>query len=99
MSERKIYAVPNVQTPNTPVRFNADICVGCNRCVEICPLDVFIPNPKKGAPPIVLHPEECWLCGVCVTECKNTGAIRFNYPMPLKPRWRNKETGEVTQLK
>ncbi|MBO6010271.1 MAG: 4Fe-4S binding protein, partial [Oscillospiraceae bacterium] len=43
MSDRKIYAVPNVQTPNTPVRFNADICVGCNRCVEICPLDVFIP--------------------------------------------------------
>ncbi len=99
MSDRKIYAVPNVQTPNTPVRFNADICVGCNRCVEICPLDVFIPNPKKGAPPIVLHPEECWLCGVCVTECKNKGAIRFNYPMPLRPRWRNKETGEVTQLK
>ena len=99
MSDRKIYAVPNVQTPNTPVRFNADVCVGCNRCVEICPLDVFIPNPEKGKPPIVLHPEECWLCGVCVTECRNKGAISFNYSMPLKPRWRDKETGEVKPMK
>ena len=99
MSERKIYAVPNAQTPTAPVRFNADKCVGCNRCVEICPLDVFIPNPEKGKPPIVLHPEECWLCGVCVTECRSKGAISFNYPMALKPRWRDKETGEVKQMK
>ena len=56
MTERKINALPNLTTPNAPVVFNADICRGCNTCVEVCPVDVFIPNPKKGNPPIILHP-------------------------------------------
>jgi len=53
----------------------------------------------KGKPPIILHPEECWYCGCCATDCPTPGAMEFNWPLPLKPRWRNKETGEVHQLK
>ena len=98
VSEHKVFALPNVQTPSMPVTFNPDICVGCNHCVEMCPLDVFIPNPKKGLPPIILHAEECWYCGVCVCDCPNPGAINFNWPLPQKPRWKNKETGEIGQL-
>ena len=98
VSDQKIFAIPNVQTPSTPVTFDPNICVGCNSCVETCPIDVFIPNPKKGAPPIILHAEECWYCGCCVCDCPNTGAIKFNWPLPLKPRWKNKETGVVGQL-
>ena len=94
----KLYAIPNVQTPSVPVRIDPAKCVGCNNCVEICQIDVFIPNPERGKPPIILHPEECWYCGCCATDCPKE-AMTFNYPLPLKPRWRNKETKVVSQLK
>jgi ferredoxin len=32
----KVYIVPNVATPNRPVIRNAEICNGCNTCVNIC---------------------------------------------------------------
>ena len=98
MSELNVFAIPNVPTPGMPVVFNPDICNGCNNCVDTCPIDVFIPNPQKGAPPIILHAEECWYCGCCVDDCLRPGAVKFNYPLPLKPRWKNKESGEVYQL-
>ena len=98
MSDQNVFALPNVQTPCTPVKLDPKVCKGCNNCVETCPIDVFIPNPKKGSTPIILHPEECWYCGVCVDDCPCPGAITFNYPLPLKPRWKNKETGKTGQL-
>jgi len=97
VSDQNLFALPNVQSPGAPVTFDTKTCVGCNKCVETCPIDVFIPNPKKGEPPIILFPEECWYCGCCACECP-TGAMKFNWPLPQKPRWRNKETGELHQL-
>lgn len=94
-----IYAIPNVQTPNAPVIIDPSKCTGCNTCVEICQIDVFIPNPKEGEPPIILHPEECWYCGCCMTDCPTPDAIKLNYPLPLKPRWRTKASGEIHTLK
>ena len=91
----KVYAMPNMQSPAVPVRIDPDKCIGCNTCVEVCQIDVFIPNPERGKPPIILHPEECWYCGVCAMDCPTPGAMNFNYPIALKPYWRRKETGEV----
>jgi len=68
-SEQNVFAIPNIPTPSMPVIYDPKICTGCNNCVETCPIDVFIPNPRKGAPPIVLHAEECWYCGCCVDDC------------------------------
>ncbi|MBP1732756.1 MAG: 4Fe-4S ferredoxin iron-sulfur binding domain protein [Deltaproteobacteria bacterium] len=92
--EQKAYAVPNLPGPGRPVLFNPDICNGCNRCVEICPMEVFIPNPEKGKPPIILYPEECWYGGCCVEECPRAGAITFNHPLMQRVRWKRKDTGE-----
>ena len=75
MSQDEIYALPNITTPNNPVIFDGDVCNGCNRCVELCQVDVYIPNPEKGKPPIILHPDECWYCGCCVNDCPRPGAI------------------------
>jgi NAD-dependent dihydropyrimidine dehydrogenase PreA subunit len=64
---QRVYAIPNIATPNRPVINDAELCLGCNGCVEVCPIDVFIPAPEVGAPPIILHPEECWYCeGIAV---------------------------------
>jgi len=95
MAEIKINALPNITTPNTPVTFHPDKCVACYTCVNICPVDVFIPPPVKGEPPIILHPDECWYCGCCVTECKQPGAITFNWPLQQRGSWKDKVTGKV----
>jgi len=69
-----------------PIIISDDICKGCNKCVDICPMDVFVPNPEKGKPPIVMYPEECWYDGVCVYECplKEQGAIKIITPLPMR---------------
>jgi NAD-dependent dihydropyrimidine dehydrogenase PreA subunit len=98
VSEEKVFAIPNISTPNTPVLFNEEICNGCNICVETCQIDVYIPHPQAGKPPIILHPEECWYCGCCANDCPCPGAIQFNFPLPLRGYWKNKGTGKVSQL-
>lgn len=95
----KVYATPNRATPHKPVIFNLDICDGCNTCVNVCQVDVFIPNPEKGGPPIILYPDECWYGGCCVAECPKPGAIKLNHPLTQRVRWKRKETGEHFQVK
>jgi NAD-dependent dihydropyrimidine dehydrogenase PreA subunit len=95
MARREINALPNITTPNTPVTFNSEICKGCNTCVNVCQVDVLIPNPVKGDPPIVLHPDECWYCGCCVNDCKHQGAITFHWPIQQRGSWKDKVTGKV----
>ena len=56
-------------------------CVGCNACVNICQVDILIPSPEKGKPPIVLYPGECYYCGACVMACPHDGAIRLEHPL------------------
>lgn len=64
-----------------PLIFDADKCIGCNRCAAVCQVDILIPNPVKGRPPIVLFPGECYYCGSCVMECPSRGALRLEHPL------------------
>ncbi|MFX1600826.1 MAG: ferredoxin family protein [Promethearchaeota archaeon] len=94
MMDENVYAIPDSGISN-PISFNPDLCVGCNKCIEVCQVDIFIPNPEKNKPPIVLYPGECWYCGCCVDECPKPGAIKLN-PLPMnrvywKRKNRNKE--------
>ena len=98
MSDKELMAIPNVTTPNQPVLFDLEICNGCNHCVEVCQIDVYIPNPEKGKPPIILHPDECWYCGCCANDCPRPGAIKFNWPLQSRGYWKNRETGEIGQV-
>jgi len=70
-----------------PVIFDAEKCIGCNSCIEICQVDLFIPNPEKGKNPIVLYPGECWYCGCCVMACPVEGAITLRHPLMNKVHW------------
>lgn len=49
-----------------------DLCVKCKHttCVEVCPVDCFY----EGDLMLVINPDECIDCGVCVSECP-IGAI------------------------
>jgi len=75
-----------------PIIINEDKCTGCNRCVNICQVDLFIPNHIKGGPPVVLYPGECWYCGCCVIECPVEGAIELRHPLMNRVRWVAKES-------
>jgi NAD-dependent dihydropyrimidine dehydrogenase PreA subunit len=98
MPEDKVHALQNAPTPTQPVHFNKDRCNGCNHCIEVCPVDVYLPHPEKGQPPIILHPDECWYCGCCVNDCPRPGSMTFNWPVQMKPYWKNKATGETHQI-
>ena len=36
--------------PATPLRFNAEKCIGCNRCMEACMIDVMTPGERAAIP-------------------------------------------------
>ena len=96
MSQEKPRMFPNMITPNKPVQFDENVCNGCNQCVEICPMDVYVPNPDKGKTPIILYPDECWYDGLCVIHCPlwEKGAITLHHPLNQRVRWKRKSTGE-----
>jgi len=46
-----------------------DTCTGCQKCMRVCPMDVFrIDREKKKA--IIAFPENCQSCGICYLECR-----------------------------
>ncbi len=77
-----------------PVVIDSKKCTGCNRCVEVCQVDVFAPNPKKGKPPLILFGQECWQEGSCVQVCPRKGAIRWQRLPMQRVHCRRKTTGE-----
>ena len=53
-----------------------DECVKCKYtdCVEVCPVDCFY----EGEFMLVINPEECIDCGVCVPECPVDAIVADN---------------------
>jgi len=96
MSQEDVRMFPNAVTPGNPVIFDEKVCNGCNNCVEMWVMDILMPNPEKGKPPVVLYPDECWYDGVCVENCLlwEKGAIKLNHPINQRVRWQRKVTGE-----
>lgn len=78
--ETQLYGA-KIPSSARPIVFDEALCVGCDRCVNVCQVDIFIPNPEKGKPPVVLYPGECYYCGSCVMACGKKGAIRLVHPL------------------
>ena len=74
-----------------PLEFDPEICNGCNQCIEVCQVDLLVPNPEKGGPPIVLYPDECWYGGCCVALCPLPGAVRLKQPPMNRVHWKRIE--------
>ncbi len=47
-------------------------CIGCRRCVEICPGNII--KLSEDGKAYLKRPEECWNCTSCLKECPK-GAI------------------------
>jgi NAD-dependent dihydropyrimidine dehydrogenase PreA subunit len=69
-----------------PIVFNDKTCTGCNKCVEVCLMDIMQKNPEKGKPPKVIYPDECAYDGACWLQCpcRDKGAIKIVPPLPMK---------------
>ena len=93
MTSKKAYAVVD-PAPAEPLTFDADLCIGCDACVDVCQVDIMIPNPEPGLPPIVLYPGECWYDGSCVDACPEPGAISLNGQAKDRVLFKRKRTGE-----
>jgi len=48
------------------LEFFPDLCVGCGRCIEVCPHGVFALENKKA---VILDKDQCMECGACVGNC------------------------------
>ena len=51
-------------------------CIKCKHtdCVEVCPVDCFYEGPNF----LVINPDECIDCGVCVPECPIDAIVADN---------------------
>ena len=58
-----------------------EICIGCCRCLKVCPTDAMIGAPKQ------IHSvirEACTGCGKCVERCPTEAAIMQPSPVTLQ---------------
>lgn len=49
------------------IRINQEKCVGCNRCIGICPGNLIYKNQSNKA--YIKYEESCWGCTACLKEC------------------------------
>jgi len=68
-------------------------CIGCKHttCVTVCPVDCFY----EGKDMLVINPDECIDCGVCVPECPEDAIITEDEDTDQKWYKFNKEKSEV----
>lgn len=92
-----IYLTSNPTGPTVAVVIDESLCIGCNRCAGVCRIQTIMPNPEKGKPPIVVYPDECWYCGVCVGVCP-TGALEMRLPINQRVLFKDRENGEVFRI-
>lgn len=75
------FTVSPVSCSVKPIAFDRELCIGCNRCASVCQVDILLPSPEKGQPPIVMYPGECYYCGSCVMACPVENAISLRHPL------------------
>ena len=51
------------------LRLDQTLCIGCGRCIEVCPHQVFLPEGKKV---MLTDRDACMECGACARNCPVT---------------------------
>ena len=49
-------------------RYDLNKCIGCRRCVMICPMDVFYFD-EAAKKSVIAYPDNCQNCGQCYLNC------------------------------
>lgn len=61
----------------TSLKYDRELCIGCGRCVEVCPHNVFILERKRT---YIIDIDACMECGACATNCP-TSALQVDSGM------------------
>lgn len=61
------------------ITVNSDKCLGCEKCVEICPGNLLVLDKDKAC---IRHPQDCWDCMACVKVCPEQ-ALETKLPYQL----------------
>ncbi|MFM1990647.1 MAG: hypothetical protein RJA99_3604 [Pseudomonadota bacterium] len=72
-----------VEGPRRVARIVADLCIGCTKCIQACPVDAIAGASKR------LHaviPELCSGCDLCVAPCP-VDCIEMVEPPPALAAW------------
>lgn len=56
------------------IRIDQAKCVGCAKCVEVCPGNLIKMDPRRKA--VIKREKDCWGCTSCLKECA-AGAVQF----------------------
>lgn len=69
-------------------RKNYEACIGCQNCVNRCPMDVFYYDAKLNKS-VIAYPENCQSCGQCYLGCPADTLVildtSFEYaPVPIR---------------
>ena len=68
------------------VRIDLNNCIGCENCVNICPMDVFYFNYEANKS-VMAYPENCQSCGQCFLNCQGRALgmsnEAFSFPLTL----------------
>jgi len=48
------------------LRYDTEKCTGCNRCVQVCPSEVFQMRDGKA---VIMDRDRCMECGACALNC------------------------------
>jgi NAD-dependent dihydropyrimidine dehydrogenase PreA subunit len=65
----------NYQSLFKPV-VNPDKCIGCRKCIEVCPKDVYMVNSSQKV--AAAKPDECFECLACVKQCDQEAIYNQN---------------------
>lgn len=57
------------------IRIEQEKCVGCQRCVEVCPGNLIKLDLAGRA--AIRHPRDCWGCTSCVKECPKNAILFY----------------------
>lgn len=60
------------------ISVNSTKCIGCNRCVEVCPSGIFVKSDAKY--PNVENISRCIVCGHCAAICPTDSVEHLQFP-------------------
>ncbi len=62
------------------MRADLNKCIGCKRCMTICPMDVFRFN-EAARKSVIAYVENCQSCGQCYVNCPGHALAMSDYEM------------------